>query len=922
MARRCLQANINHSARAQDLLVQSMAEWQIDVAVVSEPYVVHLWDDWVSDHEGVVAIVAPAVAGSPAIEGVARGRGFVVAAVGGMAVVGVYASPNRSLAEFEQLLVESLEEWAVSLGLAVINSGSESTCVRQQGESIVDVKFASIALARRVRDWRVETAVETLSDHRYIRYDVSAAPVVRPAVVRSEGPRWSLGRLDSQLAKEAAIVEAWCAGSDPVVQVDREADRLGAALFRICDVAMPRVKPQTPRRRVYWWRPELRQLRRACVAARRQYARCRRRRVRDHDLEAALYTAYRDACVTLQKAIAQAKEAAWTEWLGTLDRDPWGRPYRVVRQKLRPWTPPLTTLQPHLLESVASALFPERREFVPPSMAPLRSERDERDLALPVTEAELSAAVLRLRSKRTAPGPDGIPGRALVIVSEEIGENIRRLFSACLAQGRFPDRWKTGRLVLIRKEGRAPDQPSAYRPIVLLDEVSKLFERVLAVRLVDSMEPDQYGFRRGRSTLDAIARVRDLAEEEVAQGGVLLAVSLDISNAFNSLPWEVIREALRYHNVPCYLQRLIGDYFAGRAVSYPTSDGWRRRRAVFHRARYWGPFCGTSGTTGCCAGPLCGGSASHATPTTPSCRPAAAPIARRLIEPQPASHTRFTASVHWASRWPCTSHITVGRTSITIGSTMKYLGFTKSTSGAWPQDWWLQPERWGGFSPMSEDREARAGASSDGAQGGSGVPYGVIHCSLPAVRKPAMGPRGRDQLERLLAAEGSESGGRPTPSPGSSELEGIGRRKALRKMEREATGSGIGNVYHLTQLLTGHGCFAKYLCDLAGREPTTTCHHCGNGAVDTAEHTRAECPAWAEPRAALFTAIGYDISLPALVRKMVASAEAWAALRVFSETVMSAKEAAERQREDDTNSLPLRRRRPGRRRRDHLGRMP
>ncbi|XP_047544466.1 uncharacterized protein LOC125076778 [Vanessa atalanta] len=430
MARRCLQANINHSARAQDLLVQSMAEWQIDVAVVSEPYVVHLRDDWVSDHEGVVAIVAPAVAGSPAIEGVARGRGFVVAAVGGVAIVGVYASPNRSLAEFEQLLVEvgalvgqaspnpvlvagdfnakstawgspstdargeALEEWAVSLGLAVINSGSESTCVRQQGESIVDVTFASIALARRVRDWRVETAVETLSDHRYIRYDVSAAPVVRPAVVRSEGPRWSLGRLDSQLAKEAAIVEAWCAGSDPVVQSqasDSTSPRILVAAGTPSATESLRCGPPPVRR-------------------------CRRRRVRDHDLEAALYTAYRDACVTLQKAIAQAKEAAWTEWLETLDRDPWGRPYRVVRQKLRPWTPPhTTTLQPHLLESVASALFPERREFVPPSMAPLRSERDERDLAPPVTEAELSAAVLRLRSKRTAPGPDGIPGRALVI---------------------------------------------------------------------------------------------------------------------------------------------------------------------------------------------------------------------------------------------------------------------------------------------------------------------------------------------------------------------------------------------------------------------------------------------------------------------------------------------------------------------------
>nr|XP_026497219.1 uncharacterized protein LOC113401501 [Vanessa tameamea] len=146
---------------------------------------------------------------------------------------------------------------------------------------------------------------------------------------------------------------------------------------------------------------------------------------------------------------------------------------------------------------------------------------------------------------------------------------------------------------------------------------------------------------------------------------------------------------------------------------------------------------------------------------------------------------------------------------------------------------------------------------------------------------------------------------------------------AIRPLLREWVERKHGPLtYHLTQLMTGHGCFAKYLCEVVGREPSMVCLYCDDGAVDTAEHMRAECPAWAGPRAALFTAIGCDISLPALVRKMVASAKAWAALRVFSEAVMSAKEEAERQRKDDPNSLPLRRRRPGRRCRDYLGRMP
>jgi hypothetical protein len=35
-----LQTNANHCARAQDLLMQVMVEWEIDIAVVAEPYMI------------------------------------------------------------------------------------------------------------------------------------------------------------------------------------------------------------------------------------------------------------------------------------------------------------------------------------------------------------------------------------------------------------------------------------------------------------------------------------------------------------------------------------------------------------------------------------------------------------------------------------------------------------------------------------------------------------------------------------------------------------------------------------------------------------------------------------------------------------------------------------------------------------------
>jgi hypothetical protein len=138
---------------------------------------------------------------------------------------------------------------------------------------------------------------------------------------------------------------------------------------------------------------------------------------------------------------------------------------------------------------------------------------------LQVTEAELFEATRRMSSRDVAPGPDGITGRAWAETIDTMAPRLRHLFTRCLKEGAYPRMWRTARLVLLRKEGRSMDSPSAYRPICLLDEVGKLLERVIAARLEAHMSErtavwhdSQYGFRRGRSTVDAIRRVRSMAD--------------------------------------------------------------------------------------------------------------------------------------------------------------------------------------------------------------------------------------------------------------------------------------------------------------------------------------------------------------------------------------------------------------------------
>ena len=58
--------------------------------------------------------------------------------------------------------------------------------------------------------------------------------------------------------------------------------------------------------------------------------------------------------------------------------------------------------------------------------------------------------------------------------------------------------------------------------------------------------------------------MRSLAEKSVARKGLVLAVSLDNANAFNTLPREAIMPGLDRHRVPAYLQEVVWDYLHDR----------------------------------------------------------------------------------------------------------------------------------------------------------------------------------------------------------------------------------------------------------------------------------------------------------------------------------------------------------------------
>lgn len=208
-----------------------------------------------------------------------------------------------------------------------------------------------------------------------------------------------------------------------------------------------------------------------------------------------------------------------------------------------------------------------------------------------MSNREVIEYVKKRATKNVAPGPDNIKVTVWRKVPASMINLLASCLTLCLRKGEFPDIWKKSNLVLIPKESSAGTSGAALpraRPICLLSEVNKTFERVIADRIVVWMEEhefsnlseNQFGFRRRRSTMDALFRVRDITSAAVEAGGIVIAVGLDIRNAFNSISWGVILSVLVEKKFPPYLIRIIGAYLSHRSVSYVDNRNMARSRPI------------------------------------------------------------------------------------------------------------------------------------------------------------------------------------------------------------------------------------------------------------------------------------------------------------------------------------------------------
>jgi hypothetical protein len=123
-------------------------------------------------------------------------------------------------------------------------------------------------------------------------------------------------------------------------------------------------------------------------------------------------------------------------------------------------------------------------------------------------------AIKEMRDKK-ATGDDGVPGDVLKLLGEDGLKLMTQLINSIYIIGEWPRDFIEVTMIALKKKPKAT-KCSNHRTISVIAHTAKIVPRILRSRIErkteDVLGEDQFGFRRGKGTRDAIGMMRIISE--------------------------------------------------------------------------------------------------------------------------------------------------------------------------------------------------------------------------------------------------------------------------------------------------------------------------------------------------------------------------------------------------------------------------
>ncbi|XP_049964569.1 uncharacterized protein LOC126485008 [Schistocerca serialis cubense] len=173
----------------------------------------------------------------------------------------------------------------------------------------------------------------------------------------------------------------------------------------------------------------------------------------------------------------------------------------------------------------------------------------------PTSEIEIEKTLhSKIFKKKSSVGQDQIPCFLLHNCSNFISKPVAHIINFSFLNGAFPGMLKIAKIIPVHKKGSKED-PTNYRPNALLSTFSKVFEYIMATRIMSFLDkenilsPAQFGSQSKKATTDAIQEFLDHALELVDKKLPAIGIFLDLTKAFDMVNHSILLQKMHSYGI-------------------------------------------------------------------------------------------------------------------------------------------------------------------------------------------------------------------------------------------------------------------------------------------------------------------------------------------------------------------------------------
>ena len=187
----------------------------------------------------------------------------------------------------------------------------------------------------------------------------------------------------------------------------------------------------------------------------------------------------------------------------------------------------------------------------------------------PASEIEVTNLVSTLNNSK-ASGPFSIPTDVFKMTKHILASPLTNIINLSFSTGIYPDNLKIAKVVPVFKNKGSILQCNNFRPISLLSNINKIYEKLIYTRLYKFLDTHnciynlQFGFREKHSTNHALFSITEKIREGLDNNNFACGIFIDLQKAFDTVNHDILLQKLNHYGIRGVANTWFKSYLSNR----------------------------------------------------------------------------------------------------------------------------------------------------------------------------------------------------------------------------------------------------------------------------------------------------------------------------------------------------------------------